>query len=231
MSDARMPAVLRRAVAWDLAAVRPLRSPWVRALAVAPVSALTVMFLLIRFGVRADLPFLGLAAWGFSSVEAAVGWALVAMALGEAVPGRQLRLRTIALVFVLAGTVVVIWTMETVRVSPTLPSTGQATLVAWHCFGWSALTGMPALTMTVALVARTFAVRPTLAGMLSGTGVGMLADSGWRLFCGVSEPCHVLGAHGGAILALSATGACACSAIDRVRASRTHSWWNHVLRC
>ena len=38
------------------------------------------------------------------------------------------------------------------------------------------------------LAARAFPLRPRLAGALYGVGDGLIADSGWRLFCHFSHP-------------------------------------------
>jgi hypothetical protein len=59
-----------------------------------------------------------------------------------------------------------------------------------------------------------------VAGALYGLGAGIMADAGVRLFCRVSEPSHVLIAHGGAILSLVALGALAASLVERVKARR-----------
>jgi hypothetical protein len=59
------------------------------------------------------------------------------------------------------------------------------------------------------LIARGLAARPIVAGALSGLAAGLMADSGWRLFCEVSDPSHVLTAHAGAIAAVTLAGAAA----------------------
>jgi hypothetical protein len=41
---------------------------------------------------------------------------------------------------------------------------------------------------------------------MAGLGSGLLADSGWRLYCEVSDPVHVLTSHAGAIVALTLLG-------------------------
>ncbi len=46
-----------------------------------------------------------------------------------------------------------------------------------------------------------------VAGALAGLGAGLVSDASWRLYCHVSDPGHVLVAHAGAIVALTAIGA------------------------
>ena len=62
--------------------------------------------------------------------------------------------------------------------------------------------------------------RPALTGAICGLGVGIMADAGVRLFCWVTEPAHVLIAHGGAIVLLMALGAACATLVERVRARR-----------
>jgi hypothetical protein len=52
---------------------------------------------------------------------------------------------------------------------------------------------------------------------LCGLAAGLLADSGWRLYCDVSSPSHVLGSHGLAIVLMAGVGAVAAGAVDRVQ--------------
>jgi hypothetical protein len=61
--------------------------------------------------------------------------------------------------------------------------------------------------------------RPAIAGALCGLGAGLLTDAGVRLFCWVTEPLHVLVAHGGAIAALVVLGALLATGIDRIAAA------------
>ena len=75
----------------------------------------------------------------------------------------------------------------------------------------------PVLAAAAWLAARALPARPWLAGGIYGLGAGLIADSGTRLFCWVSEPAHVLVAHGGSILALAALGALTAAAVEGVR--------------
>ena len=68
------------------------------------------------------------------------------------------------------------------------------------------------------LAARALPARPWLAGAIYGLGAGLIADSGTRLFCWVSEPAHVLVAHGGSILSLAVLGGLTAAVIERTRA-------------
>jgi hypothetical protein len=59
------------------------------------------------------------------------------------------------------------------------------------------------------LLGRALPGQPWLAGALFGAGAGLTADASWRLVCRISDPWHVLAAHGGAIIVLAAVGAVA----------------------
>jgi hypothetical protein len=47
-----------------------------------------------------------------------------------------------------------------------------------------------------------------------------MADAGFRLFCWISTPLHVLVSHGGAILVLMVAGAAAAMVVDEIKAGR-----------
>jgi hypothetical protein len=65
---------------------------------------------------------------------------------------------------------------------------------------------IPALALTMVLVARAYAVRPRWAGALGGAGVGVVTDGIWHLICPYADLSHVLVWHGGAVLALASFG-------------------------
>jgi hypothetical protein len=56
-----------------------------------------------------------------------------------------------------------------------------------------------------------------LVGALVGLGAGLVTDAGWRTFCHVSDPWHVLSAHLAAVLALCGTGAAAAAVLSHHR--------------
>jgi len=91
------------------------------------------------------------------------------------------------------------------------PGPGRALRGGIVCFRASALGAVPVLIASAVLVARAFPLRPAIAGALYGLGCGLIADAGLRLFCGFSQPQHILLAHGGAMAASVAVGALAAT--------------------
>ena len=209
MNDASVgqpPPELRRAIAADLAPVRPLAPPWQRALALAPVALVLLVAAPLVFQFR-DLDALGLLlAWGASAAQAAVGLALVGAALREAVPGRSwsagaLTGMTAGAVALVAAVTVASW-----QASPVTLGRGWLT-IGVICFAASALTALPATILTSMLALRAYPTRPVVAGWLAGLGGGLMADAGWRLFCHFSDPPHVLATHLGGVICAALVGA------------------------
>jgi hypothetical protein len=195
------PADLRAAIERDLKPVKPLRSPLVRALALAPLAAAIVFAVPALHFFRSDIGALGLVrAWGFSYAQAVAGIVIVAAALRESIPGRALSRAT--LVWTIAGGLVIpaavlVLTTSTFDIGP-VP--GRALMEGLGCFRASAGASVPALIAAALLAARAFPLRPGVAGALYGLGCGLIADAGLRLYCEYSAPQHVVLAHGGAIL-------------------------------
>jgi hypothetical protein len=81
----------------------------------------------------------------------------------------------------------------------------------------AAASSVPILAAAAWLAARALPTRPAVAGAVYGLGAGLMADAGVRLFCWVSAPAHVLVAHGGAILFLTAAGAGAAVVVEKVK--------------
>jgi len=221
MSDIRVPSELLLAVKRDLRPVRPLASPGRRAFMLIPV-ALALLVLAPQFwGWRSNLDDLSLwSSWGLSLLEVMAGLLILAAGLREAIPGRELSTMSVLALMLatLAGYVCSVFL--TAYLLPTsVPPEIEARFV-WECVGMTATFSVPALAIAVALVARGLPNRPALTGAICGLGVGIMADAGVRLFCWVTEPAHVLIAHGGAIVMLMLLGAGCAMLVDRVRARR-----------
>ena len=75
------------------------------------------------------------------------------------------------------------------------------------CFAGSTLIGLPVLGLALWLALRAYPLRAGLVGGLAGLGAGLVSDAGWRTFCHIADPRHVLSAHGAAVAALSVAGA------------------------
>ena len=217
MNEPRPPDRLRRIVGADLRPVRPLPPPWRRSLALVPVSLLLVLFVVGFFGPRSDLQTLGAAGWGLSSLEVVAGVLLVALALADAIPGRLVPTRVLAAAFALSAALVVGVTAATMAISPTTMPPRLARAFWTYCFRREAMVALPAVLVAAALAARALPLRPVLVGALYGAGAGLFSDAGWRLFCNVSEPAHVLLAHGGALFALTIVGAFTSHVASRLR--------------
>jgi hypothetical protein len=201
-----VPPDLRARLAADYQPVRALRSPWMRALWVLPLGVLALVAAPIAFDVRPDGSRLGwLGVWGFSLMQSAIGFAVVAAALRESIPGRGWSRGAIvlwlAMPFVIIGAV----TMFSWQFSPVMLRRGFW-VVGGMCFAGSAATALPVVALTSILAARAYPTRPALAGAMLGLGAGLMADAGWRIFCHFSEPAHVLSAHLAAVVMSAAIG-------------------------
>jgi hypothetical protein len=217
----RPPAVLLQAVMADCRPVRTLRPPWRRALALAPLGVLLAMTAPVVWGWRENLSGLGPGvAWGLSTLQAFAGLWIVGAALREAVPGRTLSRGALLVMVAAALCIEVAVTLVTSETVPAPVPAGVWPRFAWECFGMAIASGAPILAACAWLAARALPERPAVMGGVYGLGAGVLADSGVRLFCWVSEPAHVLVAHGGAVLALAAAGAALAVLVDRAEACR-----------
>ena len=201
----RAPAKLRQTVTADLAPVRRLRHPAVRALAVLPLTIVLLVAAPIVFEPR-DLSSLGwMWSWGASLAQAFMGIALVAAGLREAVPGRSWSLPALVAWFALPALLLVAVTYGAWHASPVVfPSSFG---VVAMCLGSSLVSGLPVIALSSILARRAWPIRPAVSGALAGFGAGLMADAGWRLFCGLSDPVHVLPSHLGSVIAAGLLGA------------------------
>ncbi len=218
----RVPAMLLRVVEADHRPVRPLPPPWQRALALTPACALAAASAPLYWGWRSNLAELGPGlAWGLSGLQAIVGMIVIGAGLREAIPGRTLSRLALLSMTSLAVVVMAGVTLLTAANAPMVVPPGLWIPWAWECLGMAVVSGVPLLGAAGWLVERALPTRPALAGAICGLGVGIVADSGVRLFCWVSDPIHVFVSHGGAVVGLAATGAVATVIVDRLR-SRLH---------
>jgi hypothetical protein len=191
---------LRARLAADYQPVRALRSPWMRALWILPLAAVTLFAAPIAFNVRSDAPGLGwLGVWGLSVAQSVMGLLVVGAALRESIPGRDWSRSAIALWLAMPIVIVVAVTLTSWDVSQVFLRAGWWR-VGGICFAGSAATALPVVAVASILAARAYPTRPAVAGALLGLGAGLMADAGWRVFCHFSEPAHVLSAHLAAVL-------------------------------
>lgn len=204
---ARPPDALRDIVARDLAPVRPLPPPLLRAAMLLPFAVLLLVAAPLTFDARVDLGRLGWTlGWGASSAQLLLGLALMAAALRDAIPGRRWsRLAIVSWVtLALAGVVTI--SVASWMSSPTLLR-GAWWQIGGLCLLGSTAAALPAVVLGAVLAARAWPTRPARTGALVGLAAGLLSDAGWRLFCHFSEPAHVLTAHLGGILLAACLGA------------------------
>ena len=206
MAD-RVPAALRRAVAETCAPVSPLAAPARRATALVPWALLLAVVVLAVWGLRADFSEVGVwRLWGASAVQLVLAIAIASAAIAESVPGR---LRSVAAHLTLAGAaaaVVSATTLLTFAASGTVVPAAFSARYFWICLTHPLLLGLPALAVLGIMAERGLTSRPVVAGALAGLGAGLVSDASWRLYCHVSDPGHVLAAHAGAVVALTAIG-------------------------
>lgn len=210
------PDPLRGRIERDLRPTRPLLPPSTRALALTPIALATVVAVPVLHVLRSDVAQIGLwRAWGLSLFESMAGLVVVSLALRESIPGRALSRRAIALTFaggLLAPAVVLLMSAANFSIGS---GPGEAWSDNVYCFRTSASAAIPALVAVAFLAWRALPVRPVLTGALYGLGCGVMADAGLRMFCGFTEPSHVLTAHGGAIVAVMIAGALASRILSR----------------
>ena len=200
------PTELRARIAADYAAVRPLPSPSLRALAVTPFAILALLAAPVYFNVRADAPALGwFLTWGASFIQVAMGFALISAALRESVPGRSWTPLQVASWIAAPLLLVVALTFASASLSA-LPLGRGWWNVGVVCLGGSAAMALPIVALANVLALGAYPTRPALTGLLLGLGAGLMADAGWRIFCHYGEPLHVLSAHLGGVLIAAGAG-------------------------
>ena len=206
MAPPELSPSVRVEIARSLSPVRPLRGPWQRAMAFALMGLLLLVAIPLAYGLRWNAPLLGAGLWGGSVLQIAVAVGLLACALAESIPGRQGGHSRLLAHAALGVGVVLVVTGLTFLTSPTYVPPGAAGYFR-VCISRSFAIGLVPLAVAVLLLRRGLPLRPAVAGALAGLGAGLLADSGWRLFCEVSDPAHVLAAHGSAVLGVALAGA------------------------
>ncbi len=205
MEKVRIPEAVRRAVAEDLRPVKPLATPWRRALYVAPVAVVVMAAPLLYYRLR-NLEELGpLLGWMPVAIQVLLAFALMVFALREGIPGWHASAGAICGLCLAAYAVQILVNVAIFMRSPA--SAGGDNLDSWlQCFRVESLIGLPMLLLIAWLVGRSLPERPWLAGFLAGTGAGIAGDASWRMFCPYSHPTHILLGHTGGILVLGLTG-------------------------
>jgi hypothetical protein len=220
MSDLEIPESLRARIAGSLRPVRPLRPPGRRALTLLPI-ALALLFLfplLFGVGMRADFRHIGLSRLVLGSMlEIGIAVWVFAFALRESIPGRLSSESRVAVYALIGVASVVLLTYLTFAASPTgFPASREFRYLV-VCLRRSLLLGAVPLALAGIQLGRGLAPRPIAAGALAGMAAGLAADSAMRVYCEVSAPAHVLTAHAGGIVTLTAAGALLSWGLSRSR--------------
>jgi hypothetical protein len=217
-----LPPGLRAEVARSLEPVRPLPPPTRRVAILIPLAALLVGGVPVLWGLRDDASVVGaMRLWGGSAFQVVVALAVLAGALAEAVPGRLSSPGRLAVRVALGLGLMLALTGLTYLASPTYVPVFAEALYQRTCLTRSFALGLLPFAAAGMLLKRGLTARPAAAGALAGLGSGLLADSGWRLYCEVSDPVHVLTSHAGAILALTLFGALVGTLLGRRAPTRS----------
>lgn len=219
MNEVNIPASLLNLVRADLEPVTPLPAPSRRLLALVPLALILFFGPPICWGWRPNFALLpGWTSWGLSALESLGGAALMALALRQAVPGLDVRMRWMWLAFAGATLLFASVSLTTAHVLPTpFHDASSWSRIAWECVVMELPFALPSLAISAWLVARALPTRPALTGSAYGLAIGLMTDAGMRLFCGVDQPFHVFAAHGAVILLGAIGGALTATVIERFK--------------
>jgi hypothetical protein len=210
MSTNSLPDDLRRAISENLAPVKPLSPVWMRTLYAVTVGVvgLAVAVFIFELGPRPDMDQLPMwLGWGCTALQLVVGVVLVGMALREAVPGSGVPMGAAALAVCTGVLMQVLVGIATWMHSPGASYVdGQGLAVGLGCASHDLALGLPALVVTLWLVFRALPLRPSMSGLLGGTGAAVTADAINHIICPMSDLRHVLVWHTGVIFGLMLLG-------------------------
>jgi len=205
-----LPEGLRRAIEDDFKPVRPLPPAWMRTLQAVAIAALglATVIVIFKLSLRPDMNQLPMwLSWGCTILQLVVGVVLVGMALREAVPGDGVPTGAVALA---VGTGILMQIL--VGIATWMHSPGMSLVAGdWVKTGLTCAThdtalALPALVVTMWLVFRALPMRPSVAGLLGGTGAAVTADAMTHVLCPMSDLRHVLVWHTGVIFGLMLVG-------------------------
>lgn len=185
----------------DLAPVRPLAPPGLRALWLLATWVGLAAFVLLAFGPRQDIGILE--PWrsaGFSLVEVAFCVGLLALALRYSIPAMtgspSMGLGWVA--GALAVHVILSW--ATREASALAPPVGHEWGTGLACLGAITALSLAPLAVGASLLARGLLTQLIPAVLLTGLASGLAAEATWRLHCAYSTWAHVLPFHSGALV-------------------------------
>lgn len=210
MNTDLLPDRLRQAISDDLAPVKPLPPVWLRTLyAVAAAAAgLALVVAAFKLTLRPDMDQIPLwLSWGCTTLQLVVGIVLVGMALREAVPGSGVPSGAATLAVSTGVVMQIVVGIATWMHSPGMPLIkGNGLKLGLGCSAHDAALAAPALAVALWLVFRALPLRPSIAGLLGGTGAAVTADAINHILCPMSDLRHVLVWHTGMIFGLMLAG-------------------------
>ena len=191
--------------------VRPLRSPFERALILAILAAGLGALALVITSLRADLGKVSLAvAYEPAIFEFLAGAGVFWLAMRWSVPGSGTRYSRSSAVL---GTVMALALAAALSaphlVSPDHPGlcVGSAPGKGLQCAGWQLVIAIPVFLVSLWFILRGATVSSVLAGTLAGLGAGLLSDAAIHLHCPAVDPSHTVTWHLGAVALLTSMGA------------------------
>ena len=213
MTTDSLPDSLREAIGKDLQPVRPLPPVWVRTLFAVAVAAvcLGVLIVVFKLSLRPDMDQIPMwLSWGCTLIQLTIGVVLLGMALREAVPGHGVPAGMVATAVGTGVLMQILVGIATWMHSPGMPYIpGQALQKGIGCASHDTALALPALVVTLWLVFRALPLRPSVAGLLGGTGAAVTADAVIHILCPMSDLRHVLVWHTGVIIGLLVIGSVA----------------------
>jgi hypothetical protein len=201
-----LPDSLREAISGDLAPVKPLPPVWMRTLYTIAMTAggLALITAVFKFTLRPDMGELPMwLSWGCTALQLVIGVVLIGMALREAVPGGGVPPGAVTLAIATGVLMQILVGIVTWMHSPGMPLLeGIGLAKGMSCSTKDAVLALPALVTTLALVFRALPLRPSIAGLLGGSGAAVVADAVNHIMCPMSDLRHVLVWHTGMIFGL-----------------------------
>lgn len=191
----------------DAAPVEPLDSPWRRSLVLLFWSALSLVVVLLSFGLREDCSTLGIGlSWLPSFVALALAYLLFVLAGRESIPGAGIRPLPAILWSLAACGIHLAISHLTYKQSPNSVPPEQAGQMHTMCVMATLAIGAPLILLGVRIAHSGLLIRPWVAGLLTGVSAGVVADAVWRLHCPYTGPEHFFLAHTGPYAALIVFG-------------------------
>ena len=210
MTSELLPESLRQTISSDLAPVRPLPPAWMRTLYAVAVAAagLAIVVAAFKLSLRPDMEQLPMwLSWGCTALQLVVGVVLVGMALREAVPGSGVPAGAVTLAVSTGIVMQILVGIATWMHSPgMLLEKGHGLKAGMTCSTHDFALALPALAITLWLVFRALPLRPSIAGLLGGTGAAVTADAVNHILCPMSDLRHVLVWHTGMLFGLMLVG-------------------------